>query len=1382
MQTTEHTPITGNKGGSSSPHTPYEQPDDLLSAAKLKMLLAVCEGEVAGDITPQQIYLNDTPLANDDGSYNFTGVKFEFRKGTQDQDYIQGMPEVNNELSVGQAVTDKSPWTRQFTEPSLDAVRVKLSLPLQYRYEDDGDMVGTSTKYAVDLSVDGGSYKTVVDGNFTGKTTSEYQRDHRIDLPKGRDTCAIRVRRITADSTDTKLVNGFKVFSFAEVIDSKLRYPMTTLLYIEVDSAQFSNGAPKITVRMKGKVIRVPDNYDPVTRTYSGSWSGNFKMAYSDNPAWVFYDLLLDKIHGMGNRVTLAMVDKWWLYQIAAYCDEKVSDGAGGTEPRFTCNAYIQSQEEAFTVMQDFAAIFRGITYWGNSQIIVNADIPADDIEWVYTAANVSDGLFSYAGGSYKNRYTSCLVSYSDPANHYTDTIEAVYDADLVKRYDVQQMSLSAIGCTSQSEAHRRGRWALLSNAKDGSVSFNVGLDGHIPLPASIIGVADPYRAGKQNGGRISAVNGLKVTLDRPVDFGAGDRLIINLPDGTAQTRTISAISGDRRTVSVSSAYKIAPVAGATWIIDSDNLAVQQFRVTSVSDNGDGSFTVSGVQHDPDKYQYIDDGIRIQPPPVTVTPTSVVPSPKNILISENSHVVQGISVTAMQVAWDRVDGAVNYSAQWRRDDGNWVSMPVISAAGFEVQNIYTGRYLVRVMATNPAGISSPWAYSSEVQLTGKTGNPPKPIGFIASENVVFGIELNWGFPENTGDTLKTEIQYSATGKAEDAILLADVPYPQKTYQQMGLKPGQVFFYRAQLVDKTGNQSGYTDFIRGEASIDVSDITDAVLEEAKKSEALKSIVESVIDGSAKIEDLAAALRENADGLAAAVGSNKQTAESIISNSLAIADVVVRQSVQNGVNSARYEELREVVATETEARVTDVKRLDAATSENTASLTEVRQTLTTETEARTTAVSELTAKTQQTSSDVTDLTQTVSTLDSAMSSRLEEIKAQTDNASGSSRNIAITSITQTLAQVNLRKTLSAQYGANNANIDRIDNVMTDASQSVAESIKAMDANSAAGNANSTDFAKVMADFSKTSATKINSLTLETGEQAVLISDTSKAVVNLDGKISASKVIKVAANSAGKDYIAGIALGVNNDTGVMQSEIIMVADNFYMMSLVNGKLIAPFIVKNGQVIMNDVLIGDGTINRGKITDELNSDNYVQGKTGIGMNFKTGKAEFSDVVVRGTGYFTDGDFEGTVRAGKIIGDITSSGVMPSKTGSGQITSSSVTLTSSIIYKGGFDYDMYISIPSVQLTLNANAPNEDRATVANVKIVIDGVSVLNSRISVLHNEVNSAAGGSLIKANKKDIKIVVEVNALMPVNGGTLTLFSTPVFAFKANASQFTQ
>lgn len=839
--------IQGSKGGSAKAHTPVEQPDDLLSTAKLKMLLAIAEGEIQGDLTAQQIFLNDTPLANQDGSYNFTGVVWDFRPGSQDQTYIQGMPEIDNELAVGIEVKQNTPWTRQLSNLQLDAVRIKLSLPVQVLYKDNGDRVGTSTEYAIDLSTDGAAWQTVVNTSFTGKTTSEYQRDHRINLPRANTGWAVRVRRITPDSTSQSLINAFKVFSYAEVIDSKLRYPNTALLFVEVDAQQFNGAAPKITCKPKGRKIRVPSNYNPATREYSGSWNGEFVWAWTNNPAWIFYDLVLNKIFGMGNRVDATMIDRWELYAIAQYCDEKVSDGAGGTEPRFTCDVYIQSQQDAYTVLKDIAAIFRGITFWGNNEIFVNADVPQVDAEgnvdpdYVYHASNVVSGLFTRAGGSYKNRYSSCQVSYSDQQNHYSDTVETVYDSDLVARYDVQEMQLTAIGCTSQSEAHRRGRWALLSNAIDGSISFGVGLDGHIPLPASIIGVADPFFAGKENGGRISAIDGRNVKLDREIEYKAGDRLVINLPDGTGQVRTIGSISADKRTVTVNTNWTINPVAGGVWAIDSDSLAIQYYRVTSVLANDDGTFTVSGIEHDPTKYRYIDDGVRIDSPPVTVTPVNVMNAPRNVVISESSYVVQGLTVASLNAAWDKVDGAIRYQAQWRKDNGDWINVSQTSAQGFSVQGIYSGLYDVRVRAVNAGDVSSPWGYAESTNLTGKVGKPGTPVNLIASENVVWNINVQWAFPAGAGDTAYTEIQVATTADGINPQFLANVPYPGVSYQHGPMPAGVRRWYRARLVDRIGNTGDWTGFVGGASNADADDILGTVIEDFMNSEDGKALL-------------------------------------------------------------------------------------------------------------------------------------------------------------------------------------------------------------------------------------------------------------------------------------------------------------------------------------------------------------------------------------------------------------------------------------------------------------------------------------------------------------------------------------------------------------
>ncbi|EMQ1490143.1 phage tail protein [Enterobacter kobei] len=1237
------------KGGSNQTRTPVEAPDSIQSIARAKVLIALGEGEFAGGLDGKNIFLGDsssyTPLQNADGSYNFNNVKYEFRSGTQDQDYIQGFPGIENELQVSYELKQAVPYVRAVSNTQLSALRIRLGWPTLLLQKNNGDKVGTRVEYAIDLSVDGGPYETVVNGAVDDKTTSLYERSHRVNLPKASTGWQLRVRRITPDSTSVNIVDTMRVVAVTEIIDAKLRYVNTALLYVEFDAKQFPNGIPQVVCNPKGRIIRVPDTYDPETRTYSGTWEGVFKWAWTDNPAWIYYDIILNERFGLGQRIDATQIDKWELYRIAQYCDQRVPDGNGGsgTEPRFRCNVYIQDRNDAWTVLRDLAGIFRGMAYWGDNKMYVLADMPRD-VWHIYNHASVVEGKFTFADPSETTRNTAALVNWSDPANHYKDTPEPVYDNDLAMRFDYRQLEMTAIGCTRQSEANRRGRWALLTNGIGEVVTFSTGMD--VPPVGEVIGVAANELAGRTIGGRVSAVNGRNITLDRAADVKAGNRLFLNLPSGTAQARTVQAVNGN--TVTVTTPYSETPEAECNWGVDSDDLFIALFRVTGTRDNNDGTFEVTGTTYNPDIYSAVDTGARLDERPVSVIPPGVQAPPGNIVVDSYSTVNQNIAITTMRVAWDAVQGAVAYEAEWRRDSGNWISVPRTSSLGFEVQGIYSGRYLVRVRAVNASDVSSVWATSPEVNLTGKVGNPPKPVGFIASENVVFGIELNWGFPANTDDTLKTEIQYSLTGTEDDAMLLADVPYPQRKYQQMGLKAGQIFWYRAQLVDRSGNESGYTEWVRGQASIDVSDITDVILEEIKDSEVFKDLIESAVDSSEKLAELSDAIKENADGLAAAVGSNKQTAEAIIGNALAIADVVVRQTAQQGANSATFEQLREVIATETEARVTDVTRLEAKTAQNEAGITDVRQALATETEARASAVSQLTAATQaasdkadsaaavgaQNTASITDLSQVVTDLDSSMASRLEELGAQTDKASGGIQNNAIALITSTLAQVNQRNLLSVQYGDNKASIDRVDNVMADASKAVAESLRVLDSSTGGNTANVTDLSKTLADFTQASATQINSLKVTVNGQSAAIIQNSQVSADINNNLNAMYSIKVAVDSNGNQYAAGMGIGVQNTPSGMQTQVLFLADRFAVMTQAGGAVTLPFVIQNGQAIIRDTVIGDGTIGNAKIGSYIQSSTW-DGTGNVGWHInKSGYATFNNVTVRGSIYATNGNF----------------------------------------------------------------------------------------------------------------------------------------------------
>ncbi|WP_437888343.1 TipJ family phage tail tip protein [Phytobacter sp. V91] len=970
--------IQGRKGGGSSSRTPTEQPDDLQSVAKAKVLLALGEGEFSGGLTGQSIFLDGTPLLNSDGSSNFSGVTWEFRPGTQAQGYIQGMPGTENEISTGSiVVSSQTAWSRTFTNTQLSAVRLRIKWPSIFRQEDDGDLVGNTIKYAIDLQTNGGAFKTIVNTSVKGKTTSGYERSHRINLPAG-STWTIRLRKITADANSAKIGDTMTLQSYTEVIDAKLRYPNTALLYIEFDSSQFSGSIPQIACEPAGRVMRVPDNYNPVTRAYTGTWTGAFKWAWTDNPAWIFYDLVVTDRFGLGDRLSAANIDKWGLYQVAQYCDQMVPDGKGGsgTEPRYTCNVYVQDRNDAYTVLRDFAAIFRGMTYWGGNQIVALADMPRD-VDYSYTNASVTPEGFSYSSSTTKNRYSAALVSYSDPSNGYADAMEPVFEPTLVSRFDFNQLELTAIGCTRQSEANRKGRWGILTNNKDRVITFTVGLDGNIPQPGYIIAVSDRYLSGKITGGRISAVSGRVLTLDRVSDAVAGDRLIVNLPTGASQSRTIQSVSGNK--VTVSTAYTTTPQAESVWVVESNTLYAQQYRVVSISDNDDDTFTIVGAAHDPDKYARIDTGAFIDQRPISVIPPGNQSAPGNILISSYSVVNQGISLQTLRASWDQAENAISYEAQWRRNDGDWVNVTRSSTTSFEVPAIYTGRYLVRVRAINAAEISSGWGYSTETTLTGKTGNPPKPVG-LAATGFNWGIKLTWGFPANTSDTLMTEIQYTPNADFSDPQLLADVAYPLAVYSQMGLRAGQVFWYRAQLVDKTGNQSGWTDWVRGMANDQASDYLDAI----------KDQVLLAADGKALTEKIDFSIAGVLQGTLTDIQNAKVAFQQF---GAARAEISQAQLLIADANQA-YAEFKELVAVQfgaNAAEILTVKKAQATTDSAVASLTTTVQATTQSLDALTGRMVSAEASVVSISQAQTDTAQALATFEQQTTAAFDQQQA-------------------------------------------------------------------------------------------------------------------------------------------------------------------------------------------------------------------------------------------------------------------------------------------------------------------------------------------------------------------------------------------------------
>ncbi|ELA8878898.1 TipJ family phage tail tip protein [Acinetobacter baumannii] len=911
--------VKGAKKGNQQPRQPVIAPDSAQSKTYIKELIGLSEGEVEGLANGyQSILLEDTPLQDENGNKNFENVTVNFRSGTNDQEYIEGFPAVENEIPVDVELKSSTPWVRSFNNLDLDAVRLRLRWgPLRNQDPTTGDVTGYTIEYAVDLQTDGGAWSEVLRAKVSDKTSDNYERPHRIDLPKADTGWLVRVRRITPNSTSEYISDKMYVKAVTEVIDAKLRYPNTALVSLQYDAETFGGSVAKLAVDLKGVKIKVPTNYNPETREYIGMWDGTFKRAYSNNPAWIYYDLCTSKRYGIGERITEGMLDKWSLYRLAQYCDELVPDGLGGHEPRFTCNIYLQSAEDAYSILTKLAGIFRAITYWDGDSIVCDADIPQDTY-FTYTRANII-GEPDHNGTRARDRHNAVKVAWDNPANHYKTEYEFVRDEKAISEMkQLRLLELDAWGCTSRGQAQRAGWWALKSEQLETrTVTFKVGLDGHIPLPGKVIEFADPIFAGRANGGRISAISADRksITLDRDdVVAVAGDRLVINGENGKAQTRIIQSISG--RVVTVNLAFNENSIAAQNvWVIDAQDLATLKFRVLSVVQSDSHQFTITALEYNPKKFDAIDHGAHYIDVPISIVNPNIQEPVSNIVITSEDRVDQGINVATMVVSWTQAKGAVKYQVEWRKDDGSWIKLPITGNNSIEVPGIYAGNYQAKVTAVNASDISSLPTYSVVTKLNGKQGLPPA-LAFIQATGILFGMRLNWGFPAvGALDTAYTEIQVSPDGTSNIAQL-GLFAYPTTTHTIQGLQPNLTQFYRGRLIDRIGNIGPWSNWTSATTSADASEILEILegkISETELSQDLQTKIDHIETIDAEIGPIKQDIQNTKDQIAQEVIDRQNAiqqakdglSQQIIAGDEGVLEVVntVKQSSDEGIAAAQ-----------------------------------------------------------------------------------------------------------------------------------------------------------------------------------------------------------------------------------------------------------------------------------------------------------------------------------------------------------------------------------------------------------------------------------------------------------------------------------------------
>jgi predicted phage tail protein len=718
----------GGGGGGGSQSVPIEADDSLQSVQYASVLDLLCEGEIQGlDDNLKSVYLDGTPIVGSGGASNFSGYTTDFRTGTQAQSYIAGTNGTESENAVNVEAIYSTPVVRTITDTDVDRVRVTIQLPALQIIEDDGDIIGHAVQIQLQVQYNGGGYTTVVDDTISGKTTNSYQRDYLLTL-SGSFPVDIRMVRVSADETSAKRQNRTFWFSYTEILDEKLRYPNSALSFLRFDSRQFDS-IPSRKYLIRAMKVRLPSNASVDTSTYlgrvtySGVWDGTFGAAtWCADPAWCLWDLITSTRYGAG--IPAATLDKFDFYAISQYCNELVSNGFGGQEPRFQCHLLLNNRDEIYNVIQEFVSLFRGIAYYGAGSMVVLQDKPADS-QYLLGPSNVIDGNFSYSGSSQKARHSTATVAYQTYDSLGEVQFEYVEDADAVSKYGVINKEIKAMGCYSRGQAHRLGKWALLTEQNlTETVSFAVSIESGIILrPGMVIDIADPVKSGSRRSGRISSATASIITADSasglPTTTANAPTISVLLPTGLVETRAISSISG--ATMTVANPFSEAPNAQSVFLVQTSDIQSNQFRVLSVTEGEAGAFSVTALTYNSSIYAAIESDLSLEFR--DISNLSAIPEPPSSL-QATEHLYQDNQsvLTAVELSWiNPVQRVAGFRVEYKLDNDNWQRIDTTSPS-VRLTGLRAGTLEVQVRSTNNLGkISSPAI--ATFTLIGKTAPP-----------------------------------------------------------------------------------------------------------------------------------------------------------------------------------------------------------------------------------------------------------------------------------------------------------------------------------------------------------------------------------------------------------------------------------------------------------------------------------------------------------------------------------------------------------------------------------------------------------------------------------------------------------------------------------
>ena len=982
----------GGKSGGGQ-RTPYEAPNSLSSAQSLRIIDAVSEGVVSGfangdDAPFKSVYFDDTPVQNSDGSYNFNGVTGYFQRGEQDQSYVPGFDASERTVAVSAAVKQNQPIVRAVTDELVSRLRITVAVERNAQVEDNGDTVPADTLMRVEL-INSNGVQASNQVRFNEKSSGTYYQDVEFDVVP-QVPFNIRVFRISPDSKTDKVSNNTYFSSYVEIVDAKLSYPHTAFAALSIDSAQFGNQIPRRNYLMKGRLVKVPSNYNPETRQYTGgTWDGSFKTAWTNNPAWVFYDVLTQpRFSTLARRLNVADIDKWSLYQIGKYCDEPVDDGFGGKEPRFVCNAYITDLMQAGEFLNNLASVFTGLPVWNGQQVSVVMDADADPVAQ-YTNANVKDGLFNYAGAALKSIHTAVHVQYIDKYDGYRAKTEYVADNEAIARYGLNIKQITAFGCDSRGQAARFGAWTLQTELRQqNAVTFEIGREGLKHLPYDIVQIMDNQYAGAELSGRVAAISGNVLTLDRPVSDAVG-ALVFYSEGGSLKSAKITAAAGNKVTLE----REVPLQAGDTWVL-SGKVKPRLYRAIGIKENTDaGTYTVTALLHDPKKYAAVDSFAHFDHEITTLHNTAPV-------LTDAAVNTDGGTVV---MTWDNLaaNGQVlTYDIKIYRNNSLYRHIPDTKTAEIRLENLPNGNYRAEIRGRNARGVlSAPLvkAWSIDYAVTGLRTTPK-----------TLSVAVDWVLPQTVVSELVSELWYSKTNNLQTATKLASLAYPQNSYTLTGVGVADVYYFWVRIRDIAGNTGEFTAAVQGRADNNPAPIVQQIQGAIGKSALSRELIDTLnrdmaaaagLKVSAEAAERAKALQEEARARTAAIQAESSARTAAIqAESSARTAELARKSSEIGTRIAATEAVNEQQAQQ-------IQTVTSAQGNTAAGLEAEKKARTDGDRAEAQARETLAVRLGNAESGISALRETVTRQDAARSSEINTLTAKLENVEVGGRNYAL-----------------------------------------------------------------------------------------------------------------------------------------------------------------------------------------------------------------------------------------------------------------------------------------------------------------------------------------------------------------------------------------